>query len=169
MSLLIFIILQLVSKINVFLLICFVTFLINCHRLYCTNTTKITIQIFFLLYIHVWQAENIIQGCLHSTVVSRDLRPANEVVLDSFLKLGEGVGPNFSHVNRKSGLFRITSHCVRHFFLLSNGHFEYSSGSARGNILIHHWKNLYMFRTKIYLVWDFQKNLFAGFITLKIV
>ena len=166
-------------------MICFVTFLINCHRLYCTNTTKITIQIFFLLYIHVWQAEklmlytmhpkelfhtwNIIQGCLHSTVVSRDLRPANEVVLDSFLKLGEGVGPDFGHVNRKSGLFRIMSHCVRYFFFLSNGHFEYSSGSARGNILIHHWKNLYMFRTKIYLVWDFQKNLFAGFITLKIV
>ena len=115
---------------------------------------------------HTW---NIIQGCLYSTVVSRDLPPANEVVLDSFLKLGEGVGPNFSHVNRKSGLFRITSHCVRYFFLLSNGHFEYSSGSARGNILIHHWKNLYMFRTKIYLVWDFQKDLFAGFITLKIV
>ena len=112
------------------------------------------LQYRFFLYIHVWQAEklmlytmhpkelfhtwNIIQGCLHSTVVSRDLRPANEVVLDSFLKLGEEVGPNFSHVNRKSGLFRITSHCVPYFFLLSNGHFEYSSGSARGYILIHH-------------------------------
>ena len=67
---------------------------------------------------HTW---NIIQGCLYSTVVSRDLRPANEVVLDSFLKLGEGVGPNFSHVNRKSGLFRIMSHCVRYFFCSLTG------------------------------------------------
>ena len=86
------------------------------------------LQYRFFLYIHEWQAEklmlytmhpkelfhtwNIIQGCLYSTVVSRDLRPANEVVLDSFLKLGEGVGPNFSHANRKSVLFRITIHCV---------------------------------------------------------